>query len=142
MDNNELTLQDHTIISTYCGGCGHSQLVKMKIINNIIKKLNEGRSASQSCAEFKSEVFNLQIQKHDEKYQQINQKIKSLSFKQTEYRPNNREFNIYLVKGNNKYLVYTSDQKNADVFVKLMISDEEVVNTVVNRVYELISSFN
>ena len=142
MDNNEFNVQDNTIISTYYGGCGHSQMVKMNIIRKIIVKLNESQIANSSQNEFKSEVFNLQIQKQNEKYQNINQKIKSLSFKKGEYKPNLHEFNIYLVKGNNKYLVYTSDQKNTDVFVKLMMSNEEVINTVVNRVNELISLFN
>ena len=142
MESSELNVQNNTIISTYYGGCGHSQMVKMNIIRNIITKLNESQIADQGHNEFKSEVFNLQIPKHNDIYQEINQKIKSLSFKKGEYKPNNREFNIYLVKGNNKYLVYTSDQTNDDVFVKLIMSNEEVINTVINKINELILSFN
>ena len=133
-DNNNV------ILATYYGGCGHSQKVKRNIVKSLVKELNENQKMRNANVAYTSDIMNLALEKNMIKYKELNENVKRISRKGiNEYKENNLEFNIYVVKNNVKYLVYTSDKKNEDIYVKQMMSEKEIVSIVVQRVNELVT---
>jgi hypothetical protein len=133
-DNNNV------ILATYYGGCGHSQMVKRNIVRNLVKELNENQKMRNANVAYTADIMNLALEKNMIKYKELNENVKRISGKSiNEYKENNLEFNIYVLKNNVKYLVYTSDKKNKDVYVKQMMSEKEIVSTVVQRVNDLVT---
>ena len=133
-DNNNV------ILATYYGGCGHSQMVKRNIVKSLVKELNENQKTRNANVAYTSDIMNLALEKNMIKYKELNENVKRISRKGiNEYKENNLEFNIYVVKNNVKYLVYTSDKKNEDIYVKQMMSEKEIVSIVVQRVNELVT---
>lgn len=129
IEMNNAKKNEYTIVATYSGGCGYSQMTKRKMINELIHYLND---TNDSC-EFKSEIYNLQIEKDNTKFNTY--KDADVNYAKT---INSYEFNLYLLKDNIKHLVYTSDQFNKDFFMHSMTPQQKIFDFILNNVKSLL----
>ena len=119
----------YTILASYSGGCGFSQMTKRKMIDELIHYLND---TNDSC-EFKSEIYNLKIEEQNVQFHAYEDA--DVNYAQT---INAFEFNIYLVKDNIKHLIYTSDQFNKEYYLHALTPQQQVFDFMKNNIKSLL----
>ena len=88
----------YTILASYSGGCGFSQMAKRKMIDELIHYLND---TNDSC-EFKSEIYNLKIEEQNDNLKKQFFKVEELEqsskkkYLDVFYLPINRFYTICL----------------------------------------------
>ena len=129
LEMNNCKKETYTIVATYTGGCGFSQMTKRNIIKQFVEYSNQ---ANESCS-FKSEINNLQIE-NDKSH--LNDYPTAQDNDSTTI--NNYEFNIYFVKDGVKHLIYTSDQFNKNHYVQCNIPNEELYPILRQKINSLL----
>lgn len=122
---------EFTLIATYYGGCGSSQMAKRELLKKIINYLNENAALGKEKFTFTSEIYNLQIleKKGVDYSKDITDGVQFQHF----------EFNIFLVKNKKKILVYTSDRFNKEKYIDTKPFESFIVEFT-NRLYTTIAN--